>query len=627
MAEDDAAQPDTRTGKPRSRKRPWTIALTLIAVVVMLLAAGWWALPRIIESQLVEALSATTGREVTIDAVEVTPWQARVRIEGLRIAGKGEQPVLVSPAVTARIAWASLWHSGWHIERLHFSAPRLRLIWLSGGDWNLARMFGDDGGNRSDDGGKQGSRLRIDRVSAERGHFDWINRRLAQPVTLSLDQVSLTATGFDPRNKTPMDLDARASWAGQPLTAKGKLGFAPWQADLDLSVESLPLSVLRGYLAHLTRADIRQGSLSSQVQLQAGAASRHGTTVAAQGSLADLEAATPGGQPLGRFARVRVKGLHFTSDDQRLAIESIALDRPWLKVTLDESLSTNLSTWLPPDSGGDGGGGGLGFSIARLSIAKGEVALDDRHLSQAVTLDLEELEGDWKDLSNVKGGGGPLALRGRVDASSPLRIDGTFDPLGKRMQGDMHLHVEKLALTTFAPYIRHFGGYHIDQGRLTLDVAYRLDSGRLRAENHVVLHQLELGKPVPGEKIDLPVKMIVGLLQGGDGVIRLDVPLTMPLDDPSLDVGSVVGQAIREALENLISSPLETLSEMTGGNEEPDKSQAGKENQNPEEGQRPQANPDSQSTPDSQQGDSAVGGDSSHSPPDSTLYERARTRQ
>ncbi|MBZ9559917.1 MULTISPECIES: DUF748 domain-containing protein [Modicisalibacter] len=576
MAEDDAAQAGARTGKPRSPRRPWTITLVLLAVVAVLLAAGWWALPRLIESRLVAALSATTGREVTIESVEVTPWQARVRLEGLRIAGDDDQPVLASRAVTARIAWASLWHDGWHIERLHFIAPRLRLIWRTDGGWNLARLFGG-GGNGADD--RQGSGLRIDRVSAERGHFDWINRRLDPLVTLSLDRVSLTASGFDPRNKTPMDLDAKARWAGQPFTARGKLGFAPWQADLELGVEALPLSVLHGYLAYLTRADIRQGTLSSQVQLQAGAASRHGTTLSAQGSLADLDAATPGGQPLGRAARVRLKGLRFTSSDQRLAIASIALERPRLQVTVDESLSTNLSSWLPPDTGGGGNGDGLGVVIARLSVSRGEVALDDRHLAQAVTLDLEALEGDWKDLSNVADGGGALALQGRVDADSPLRIDGTFDPLVKRMQGDMHLHVENLALTTFAPYIRHFGGYHIEQGRLTLDVDYRLESGRLHAENHVVLHRLELGQPVPGATIDLPMKTIVGLLQGGGGVIRLDVPLTLPLDDPSLDVGGVVGQAIREALENLITSPVETLSEMSVGNAEPGGEPAGHDGQ------------------------------------------------
>jgi len=596
-------------------KGRWLAGLLLVAVVLVI---GWqWALPRYVASRLTDTLTAMTGREVTIRNVDVTPWRATVQLEGLRIAGEaGQPPVLASREVDARLAWSSLWHSGWHVERLHFTAPRLRLIWREGGAWNLAQLFGGGGGGDAP--------LRIDRLTAEQGRFDWVNRRPSRPVTLSLASASLTATGYDSRDATPMNLDVKADWAGRPFSAEGTLGFAPWQADLAFRVEALPVDVLSGYVAYLTRAEVQRGTLSGQVRLRTGASSSSGTTLTAQGSLADLRVTTPDGAPLGRFSHVAVEGLHFDSDAARLTIDAIRLANPWWQVTIDEALTTNLGVWLPP--GGESGqaqgqGRGLRWSLARLTVSDGRVALEDRHLSRPVSLDLAALHGDWTGLGAGEGGGA-LALDGRVDGESPLHIEGTFQPLKRPLQGDMTLHVEQLALTTLAPYIRRFGGYRIEQGRLTLDAAYRIRDGRLQAETHVALHRLDLGEPVPGEAPDLPARLLVGLLQGDDGVIRFEVPVTIRLDDPELDVGSVVGQAIREALENLVSSPLETLSAVVGGEAD-------------EDGGETPAGPDagSGSTDGGQPDSPALAGDKTESQgsptgsPTGSLYQRAKTRE
>ena len=99
--------------------------------------------------------------------------------------------------------------------------------------------------------------------------------------------------------------------------------------------------------------------------------------------------------------------------------------------------------------------------------------------------------------------------------------------------------------------------------------------------------------------------------QNDDGVIELDIPMRLPLDNPgSVDFGSVAGQAIREALENLVSSPLETLSEVAGGGGE-DGSDAGNDSGT---GQTSAARSDAESTESDEDGPTA-------------LYERARTRQ
>jgi|GEM_PF-1884999 len=595
-----------------ARKRRVGVVLSVLAILVLFLLIAWlWALPAYIDQRLTAMLADRTGRQVSIDRVAVTPWRTQVTLEGLRIAGQADTPVFSSQRVVAILDWHSLFESGWRFERIDLKAPRLQLIWRSSGEWNLAKLFGGTGSGES-------TPLRIARLNVSDGRLDWINRLPDEPLTLSLQSLDLEARDYDNSDARPFTLEGRANWNGGTLKGNGEMGFAPWTVDIDLDADQVPLTTLSGYLAHVVRAEPAAGSLGAQIRLRAGRASDAGTRIHGQGEIAGLEMRGPEGErPIARAERVAVNGLTFTSTHPVLTAERVTLTAPWLDVTIGERLDTNLDVWRPPSSSGNTGtagagegnakGSGMRYALETLTIERGAVAFTDRHLPRTFEIDFSALHGEWRQLGSRQAKGGQLSLEGQVSDGSPMRIEGVFDPLGNALNGNLHLHFERLELETFAPYLRAFGGYAVEQGQATLDLHYRLVQGRLKAQNHLVLHRLVLGKEVDASATDLPLKMLVGVLKGDDGTIELDIPMTLPLDHPgAIDIGSVIDQAIREALENLIVSPLETLSEIAGGS---DSSSAGLAT-------------DSQSNESNQNGESGKGGEDP-----AALYERARTIQ
>ena len=590
------------TARPAHKRRlGWGLSV-LAGVVVLLLVAWWWALPAYIDHRLSQMLTERSGRQVTIDDVTLTPWRHQVTLDGLRIAGQADTPVFASRRVVATLDWHSLFDAGWRFERVDLTAPRLQLIWRAGGEWNLARLFGDGGG------GGGSAPLRIDRLTVSDGRLDWINRRPDAPLTLSLKNLDLEARHYDNSDDRPFALQGQADWRGGTLKGTGEMGFSPWTLDIDLDADQVPLTALSGYLAHVVRAEPSSGALDARIRLRSGRASDAGTQVNGQGGIEGLEMHDPDtDQPVARAERLAVEGLTFASARPALTAERVSLEAPWLDVTIDERLDTNLDLWRPPQQTGAGGGGsGMHVAIGTLAIERGAVAFTDRHLPRPFALDFAELNGEWRQIGAEQASAAQLTLEGQVAEGSPLRIDGTFDPLGDALNGNLNLHFEHLDLETLAPYLREFGGYAVERGQATLDLDYRLEQGRLRARNHLVLHRLELGKEVDASATDLPLKTLVGVLKSEDGTIELDIPMRLPLDDPgAVDFGSVAGQAIREALENLVSSPLETLSEVVGDGADP--AADGEDRGN--------------GTADgSDQGDEAQG----EGP---ALYERARTRQ
>ncbi|MCK0745997.1 DUF748 domain-containing protein [Chromohalobacter nigrandesensis] len=603
-----------------ARKRRLGVVLSVLAVLVLLFLVAWlWALPAYIDKRLTQMLAERSGRQVTIEDVTLTPWRHQVTLDGVSIAGQADTPVFSSERVVATLDWHSLFASGWRFERIDLNAPRLQLIWRSSGEWNLVQLFGGDGGS-----GGETMPLRIDQLNASDARLDWINRRPDEPLTLSLEDLDLKLHGYDNTSQSPFDLSGQADWNGGTLKGNGEMGFSPWTVDVDLDANQVPLTTLSGYLAYIVRAEPTAGSLGAQIRVRAGQASEDegGMRVNGQGAIEGLEMRDPEkDQSIARAERFAVEGLTFASAQPELSAERVSLVAPWLDVMIDEQLGTNLTAWRPPsssgdsdeggseDSGSEDGGsedGGMHYALDTLTIERGEVAFSDRHLPRPFELEFSALNGEWRQLNSDQTGDGELSLEGQVADGSPLRIEGDFDPLGDALNGNLNLHFERLDLETLDPYLREFGGYAVERGQATLDLDYRLEQGSLESQNHLVLQRLKLGEEVDASATDLPLKMLVGVLRSDGGTIELDIPMSLPLDDPgSVDFGSVVGQAIREALENLVSSPLETLSEVVnnGGVNHLDDAESAADGESNESGE------------DGESGDGLE------------IYERARTRQ
>lgn len=556
---DELRQPRQSNGARHSRA--WLAALIVVAVLATMVVIAWlWVLPYYIEKRLVDTYSSMTGREVTIDTVSIAPFSSRVILDGVSIAGEEETPVFASERIVAVIRMSSLHSAGWHLDRLALDAPRLQMIQQSDGEWNLEHLFGDDESPDNEDS----TPVRIDRIQVERGQLEWINHRPTEPVTLSLESLKGEARGYDSTSEEPFSLKGQADWNGGTLSGEGEMGFAPWTVHVELDIEEVPLDTLSGYLAHVLRARVGNGLIDARIQVQAGAVSDTGTRVAGSGGVEGVDMVAPEDDAsLATADRLSIEELRFESETPRLAVDRIVLEAPWLDVTLDENLNTNLGAWRSPQRRGENEEGpGLAYALEALVVEGGAVAFTDRHMAQPFEVDLSSLSGEWRDMTSAREGDGPLRLEGMVADGSPMRIEGTFDPFGEMLQGHLELHFDSLPLTTFAPYLVEFGGYEIEGGEATLDLDYRIEDGELRAVNHLLLRRVELGEQVDDSVTDLPMRALVEVLQSDDGTIDLDVPMRLPLDDPSaVDFGDIAGQAIREALENALSSPLEAFRE------------------------------------------------------------------
>jgi hypothetical protein len=122
-----------------------------------------------------------------------------------------------------------------------------------------------------------------------------------------------------------------------------------------------------------------------------------------------------------------------------------------------------------------------------------------------------------------------------------------------------------------SPYTIKFAGRRIDEGRGDVELTYKVDEGELSATNNIVLRDIELGERVEApDALDLPLDLAVSLLKNKEGVIDLTIPVSGSVSDPNFDMSAVIGQAINQAVTNIVTAPFKFLGGLFGSdNEEP----------------------------------------------------------
>ncbi|MBE1159725.1 DUF748 domain-containing protein [Dyella acidiphila] len=224
------------------------------------------------------------------------------------------------------------------------------------------------------------------------------------------------------------------------------------------------------------------------------------------------------------------------------------------------ALATASSSAAPPAQ----------IHIGQITLADGNLNYTDNFIKPNYTANITQLAGKigafGTDTSNAPA---DVMLQGSLDDNSPVEINGSINPLTPVAFLDIKANANDVELTHLTPYSGKYAGYPITKGRLTMDVHYQLDQGKLNADNHIVLNQLTFGDRIDGPGIShLPVKLAVALLKDSNGNIDIHVPVSGSLNDPHFSLGGVIWQAFVNLLKRAVTSPFRLLASAAGGGQQ-----------------------------------------------------------
>lgn len=495
------------------------------------------------------------------------------------------------------------------VASLVVTGANVKIVREKDGSIDLARLVKKEpasaqerpGGTEPGVGGGEWT-ARLASVSLEKGSVRFVDEAAPHPVTLEIAPIGVsveelsTARGEKGKVRGKVALNGKGS-----LAVAGTFGLSPVLAQLRLDAAGLELPPFAGYAPETVQVSLTRGTLSAKGEVSVkegpdGALAFGWEGEATCGKLALLDPTA--GQDLLSWDSLRLGGMKATSSPPSFVAGTVALTDFSARIELDEAGKLNLRRAFglaepPPvddaaaESAMAGGeapapppaaaaappaapvGDVTLVRIDALTLQGGRLHVDDRFVKPGYRADLKDVGGRISGLSSVAGTRAEVDLRGSLESSAPLEITGTFNPFSAASYADIKVAFRDIDLVPMTPYFVKYAGYSVQKGRLTMNVAYRLNERRLEAQNSFLVDQFTFGEKVESPTATkLPVKLAVSLLKDPDGVIRLDVPISGSVDDPKFRVGPIVWKIIGNILVKAISSPFALLGRLGGGKEE-----------------------------------------------------------
>lgn len=409
---------------------------------------------------------------------------------------------------------------------------------------------------------------------AERLRLRLRDETLAEPHLAGLNVGSLT-TGrvalADPAAAVTLAMEASFPLGGR-LEIEGQTSIEPFSPDLAVRLADFSLAAAADHVRAITELELIRGAVQAEGRL---GQTEKGLGFAGEVGVVDLSVLDSSGETLAGFGALDLNGLDFRIAPTALSVAAVSLHSPEAHLRINQEGLLNL----PGPAAEDSSATAVETApVALPEIEIGKITLDGARLSwrdesviETATVSLDELAGELEGWSSRDVGRAKVSMSGKVNGVAPFRMTGDLNPLGRPAHADLAIEVDQVNLMPTRGYVGQYTGFELDEGSLSLDIAFQLRDRAIESDTMTVLDRFTLGARTESpDAMSLPFKLGVALLKDPAGEIVIDVPVAGHLDDPEFRIGRVVWRVITNLLTKAATSPFALLGGIVGGEDEVD---------------------------------------------------------
>ncbi len=470
------------------------------------------------------------------------------------------------------------------VARIGFEGGRIILERDRNGDVNLLRLVAPPESRtiqrRSDEAAEKGEPWRFMAKSIEfAGLTSSVSDRGLKPdgQILNIEPMNIKLSDVDGKSPMGFSLDLKIREGGN-VTAGGTFDPAGPSVESDVNVAEVALTPFQPFIDAVANLVLHSGTFSSRGKLIYGQKSA-GADLSYDGGfkLAQLRITEPESKnTLIGWKALSTDQLKLNLQPNRLDIREVKLTQPVAKLIIHEDGSINLANVMKDrdrarvpagrDVATDEKNESFPVSVKRVRVDNASLDFADLTLTPQFGTKIEALSGVIVGLSSVRDARAQVELEGRVDQYGQAKIGGevnVFDPLGFT---DMTMIFRNIEMSSLTPYSGKFAGRKIEAGKLSLDLEYKIDNGKLLGDHQIVVDRIKLGGNVdsPGAT-SLPLDLAIALMEDKNGVIDIGLPIRGDLKDPEFSFGHLIGQALAKLITNIVTAPFRVLGAMFPG--------------------------------------------------------------
>ncbi|MES2978370.1 MAG: DUF748 domain-containing protein [Pseudomonadota bacterium] len=368
---------------------------------------------------------------------------------------------------------------------------------------------------------------------------------------------------------------------GGQFTADGNVVPGNGALQADVSLKQLALLPFQPLLSQHLLLKIASGNVSAKGRL-----TRTADTPAAPSSLrfaGSLDATGVrlneiDGQLFAGWKEVAADRVLFSMAPNRLEIPDLRVVEPGAKLIIENDRSFNAARLLVrrktpdvarPTPAADGPrtatDENFPVRVGRVRLQNANLDFTDLSLRPQFSAKIHDLNGVISGISSSAEARSQIQLDGEVDEFGLARIRGELNPANLSNNTALNVVFKNIDMVPASPYSMKFAGYQVAEGKISLDLQYKVQNGKLEGNNLIVIDKLTLGPRVDSpDALKLPLELAIALLKDSDGRIDLGLPVSGDLNDPQFSYGGLIWKAIGNLLTRIVTSPFRALGSLLG---------------------------------------------------------------
>lgn len=361
------------------------------------------------------------------------------------------------------------------------------------------------------------------------------------------------------------------------ITLKGSVIPASAKVVLDLQTKALSLVKAQPYLVPFTTLVIKEGLLSLNSKIQATFKEKPDIKFESTLELNKLNILDRFKKSIIAWEKLNVDGLAYSTTPSSLQIKKIDLLKPYVNLDIKKDKSTNFANIIipsktpppPPKKVVKGKQPPkeetMALLIGTVSMKQGSANFKDASLPIPFATFINQLKGNFTTLDTKNTKPSVLKLEGKVDKYGYAKIEGSVLPFDFKNRANLKILFKNIDMPSLTPYSGKFVGYAIKEGKLSMDLNYKIKKGLMEGENKINLDSLTLGDKIESaEATNLPLGLAIAILKDSKGQIDIDLPVSGDLNDPEFRYGSIIWRALGNLISNIVTSPFKLLGSILG---------------------------------------------------------------
>ncbi len=455
--------------------RGWRRGVAIAAGVVGLYAIlGFFVVPPVARSQIVELARTKLHREATVARVRFNPFTLAGSVEGLALADRDGAPLFKVDRLAVDLELSGVFRRAWRFREIAVDRPSVGLRVLADGKPSIADLF--EAPSEPEPARKSGGlpRLIVDRFALHGGRAEFTDEsrspRFAQvlePLDLEVrDLTTIPEQSGDNTLTLGLGTGAILRWSGkqtiEPLHLEGRVEvtgmlLSRWW---DYAAPKHPLAVTDGHADVALAYDIRRAADGSFVLAMKDADLKlRGVVARPRG----------GAESWLELRSAEASGIEAAWPDAHVAVTAVKIDDPKVLVRRDAQGAFNWSEAIPaaaPKKEEKEPAKPWTATVKSVEIGGGEVTLDDL----AVTPETRTVIS--KAVARAEGVSTDPTLPVKIDVQAAVNGSGHAAVSGKVVPGpgtaELDVALGALDLAPFQPYAARLPGAEIRRGSASL---------------------------------------------------------------------------------------------------------------------------------------------------------------